>query len=184
MCPSNVYFSVSYFYVILRRMSGKRDDSFTLCRFTFADGRQCRSLAHAAFDDLCFQHGTFRPRASRKDNFLREIAPLATGSSQIGDCAHAHRALLRAVEEGRISADQFRVLQNISEISRWSKDLADEDDWACARGPAWNNIRKLIEEDVDPKSFASHTSPDPSNNYPDFIDFRERRRGRVSIIVN
>jgi hypothetical protein len=153
-------------------MSGKRDDPSNLCRFTFTDGRRCRSLAHHAFDGLCFQHGTFRPRASRQDNFLREIAPLAKGSSQVEDCAHAYRALLRAAQERRISSDQLRVLQNLSALIRSSGRYADAESWACASGPAWDKIRKLIDGEIDANSLASRTSPDAFAKCRGFIGFR------------
>jgi hypothetical protein len=49
--------------------------------------------AHPDFDGLCFRHGSFRPRASRQDNFLSEIEPLAEGSTRPLDIRRAQRAL-------------------------------------------------------------------------------------------
>jgi hypothetical protein len=63
-------------------MSSRRQHSpeVPLCRFAFADGRHCATPAHPDYDGLCYSHGTLAPRTSRKDNLLRELAPLASGS--------------------------------------------------------------------------------------------------------
>jgi hypothetical protein len=150
-------------------MSGKRNSS--LCRFTFADGRRCRSIPHPSFDGLCFQHGTFRPGESRRNNFLREIAPLAQAAAKPSDLSHAHRALARALQEGLISSEKLLVLEYNGSLARLSGRYSHEDSFTSAGGPAWDEIRQLLDGDysnANPNSFISNTSPQASTKPPRF----------------
>lgn len=133
-------------------MSGKRSNSpGPLCRFTFADGRQCRSLAHPDFDGVCYQHGT----ASRPDNLLRELAPMMQGSCGPPEVLHAERALLRAVCERRIPRNQLRVIHRLAELIRLASRYAHDQQSSAGRGPHWDAIRKLMDR--------AETNPDSSH---------------------
>ena len=137
-------------------MSGRRPNAqdVSLCRFTFADGRRCRLPARPDFDGLCFQHGTFRPRASRQDNFLREIQPLAQGSCRQRDIHRAQRALSRASEEHRISPEAVGDFDRLASLIRLSGRYAQEEQFAAGLGHDWDAIRKLLD---DPDDSASST---------------------------
>jgi hypothetical protein len=129
-------------------VSGKRLNSpdSPLCRFAFADGRRCRSIAHPNFEGLCFQHGTFRSRASRHDNFLRELSPLAKGSTRAVDVSRAERALFRAFTEGRISAEQLAALHRLAALLRHATRFSRDEGFAAGCGPDWEAIRKLMDQ--------------------------------------
>ncbi|MGB7436177.1 MAG: hypothetical protein WBR26_15835 [Candidatus Acidiferrum sp.] len=105
-----------------------------LCRFTFADGRRCRLPAHPDFEGLCYSHGTFRPRASRQDNFLREVAPLAQGSSRSADIRRAQRALSRASREQRISPDAVGAFDRLGHLIRLTGRYAHEEEFTSGHG--------------------------------------------------
>ena len=130
-------------------MSGRRDDSHAspLCRFQFADGRRCRLPAKPKFNGLCHQHGTFRARASRQDNFLREITRLAHGSVREQDFARVNSLVSRAASEQRISYERAAMLLRIAGITRQSHRYAQLDDFKSARGPAWDAVRHLLDGD-------------------------------------
>lgn len=145
-------------------MSGKphRSPASPLCRFTFADGRHCRLPAHPQFDGLCYQHGTFRPRASRQDNFLRELSPLANGSTRVADFRRASRALSRALSEERLSPQEFSALSQLSRLIRQTQRYALQESFASTHGPAWDDIRKLIDREDEPSS--EDSDHDPQNS--------------------
>lgn len=104
-----------------------------------------RLPAHPDFDGLCFQHGTFRPRASRPDNFLREIEPLAKGSTRPLDIRRAQRALARAAREHRISPAEVHTFDRLASLIRLSGRYAQEEQFTICRGPAWDAIRKILD---------------------------------------
>jgi hypothetical protein len=125
-------------------MSGKRSNSpGPLCRFTFADGRQCRSLAQPDFDGLCYHHGT----ASRPENLSRELAPMMRNSPRPSEVLHAERALLRAVREGTIPRNPFYALQRLVDLIRLTGRYAHDEQFSAGRGPFWDAIRKLLDRD-------------------------------------
>ena len=130
-------------------MSGRRDDSHSspLCRFQFIDGRRCRLPAKPKFNGLCHQHGTFRARASRQDNFLREITRLTRGSVREQDFARVNSLVSRAASEKRISYESAAVLLRIAGITRQSHRYAQLDDFKCASGPAWDAVRHLLDKE-------------------------------------
>jgi hypothetical protein len=130
-------------------MSGRRDDSHSspLCRFQSADGRHCRLPAKPKFDGLCHHHGTFRARASRQDNFLREITRLTHGSVREQDFARINSLVSRAASEQRISCERAAILLRIAGITRLSHRYAQLDDFKSARGPAWDAVRRLLDRE-------------------------------------
>ena len=130
-------------------MSGKRPDfqDPSRCRFSFADGRRCRMPARLELHGLCFHHGTFRSRASRQDNFLREMACLTRGSAKPADYSRAERTLFRAFYEGRISAQEFGAFKQLSSLIRLTDRVANEEQFSAGCGPAWDAIRKLIDRE-------------------------------------
>jgi hypothetical protein len=129
-------------------MSPRRSDSpETLCRFAFADGRRCTQSAHPDCDGLCYTHGTLAPRASRQDNLLRELAPLANGSSSRKARNRALRALSRAVAAQRISPERAAVLTHIASLIENTGRFADTESFRKQSGPAWDRLRALLDRD-------------------------------------
>lgn len=128
-------------------MSSKRkhDPDSPLCRFAFADGRHCALPAHPECDGLCYTHGTLAPRASRQDNFRRELSSLADGSTSATDFRRASRALSRALAQRRISPEKAAALIQISNLLRQSGRYAQEESFHSARGTAWDAIRQLLD---------------------------------------
>lgn len=129
-------------------MSGKRPHSpdSPLCRFSFADGRHCKMPAHPDCDGLCYTHGTLAPRASRQDNFLRELAPLSNGSPTPEDFRHAFSAISRALAHQRIEPSRAAALANIAELLRRLQRRANEDDFRSARGSVWDALRDFLDD--------------------------------------
>jgi len=126
-------------------MSTRRPDPDHHCRFAFADGRHCRMPAHPSFDGLCYTHGTLAPRASRQDNFLRELAPLSGASPSAADYRHAHSAIARAVFYRRISPERAAALLQLSNALRHSQRLSQDESVQSGCGPAWDTLRQLLD---------------------------------------
>ena len=138
MCVSNLCYT--------RVMSSRRSRD-TLCRFPFADGRRCAQPAHPDYDGLCFTHGTLAPRASREDNLLRELAPLANGSSSVKARNRALKALARAIDANRLSPDLAATLLRLSRLIEQTGRSADQESFATQSGPAWDQLRRLLDQD-------------------------------------
>jgi len=130
-------------------MSARRQHSpeTPLCRFTFSDGRRCSLPAHPDYDGLCYSHGTLAPRASREDNLLRELAPLASGSSSIKARNRALRALSRAIAAGRVSPERAELLARIARLIENTGRFADQESFRSQSGPAWDRLRHLLDND-------------------------------------
>ena len=104
-------------------------------------------LAHPKFNGLCFHHGTFRPRASRQDNFRREAASLANGTYREADFQRTAHALLRGFAEGHISPDSFSLLRWIASLIHQTHVHDLTESFNAGKGPAWDAIRKIIDSD-------------------------------------
>jgi hypothetical protein len=122
------------------------------CRFTFADGRRCRMPAHPSYDGLCYPHGTLAERASRQDNLVRELAPLASGSSNSAKFHRACRTLFRAIAQRRIPPERAAVLVRISKLIRQAHRAKQDDAFLSGHGPAWDEIRQLLDSRTHPTS--------------------------------
>lgn len=123
-----------------------QDAETPLCRFAFKNGRRCTTPAHPDYDGLCYAHGTFDARASRQDNLLRELAPLASGSSSVKARRRGHNALSRAVSTGRVSPQSAIILNRIEALIEQTGRFADEQAFASQSGPAWDRLRQLVDE--------------------------------------
>ena len=126
------------------RRSGSPDTP--LCRLTFKDGRHCNLPAHPAYDGLCYSHGTFARRASRQDNLLHALEPLANGRSSRKARARALKAVARAMDAGRLSPERVRVLARISSLIDQTSRFADEQSFTSQSGPAWDGLRKAVDD--------------------------------------
>jgi hypothetical protein len=125
----------------------RNDDSATpLCRFAFKNGRRCSMPAHPDYDGLCYAHGTFEARASRHDNLLRELAPLASGSSSLKARRHGAQAVSRAVSAGRLSPESVPVLVRLGELIEQTGRFADEQAFASQSGTTWDRLRQLVDD--------------------------------------
>ena len=122
-----------------------------MCRFTFADGRHCKLPAHPDHDGLCYTHGTLAPRASREDNLLRELAPLASGTSSLRARKRALRVISRGIAAGRFSPGQARALVRLSQLIEIIGRSADEESFRKQSGPLWDHLRSLLDDYPSPK---------------------------------
>jgi hypothetical protein len=59
--------------------SVRPQDRKSLCRFTFADGRQCRTPRSPGHSHLCSDHAHKDSRARAADNLARELSYLSSG---------------------------------------------------------------------------------------------------------
>lgn len=160
-------------------MSGCRDDSpeTPLCRFAYKDGRCCAMPAHPDYDGLCYSHGTPTPRASRQDNLLRELAPLASGVASLRARRRALRALSPAPRPTRYAPAQGPpVMSQLFCRHSLAPSLGFE--------ALTLNLQLSTLYLFSANSFISHTSTTPPTNRPVFNLFHDPRGWGRPIIVN
>ena len=91
-------------------------DRKSLCRFTFADGRQCRTprCPHHAY--LCSDHARKESQARAADKLTRELAYFFSGEYLSAcDLSAALGRLLPAVVRGDIKPRSARTLAYLSQ---------------------------------------------------------------------
>ena len=129
-------------------MSSRRNDSpeSPLCWYIFKDGRHCSQPSHPDYDGLCYSHGTFVRGASRQDNLLHILDPLANGRSSARARNRALRGLSRAITEGRVSPERAQLLTRISVLIDQSTRFVDSESFTSTDSPAWNRLRQVVDE--------------------------------------
>jgi hypothetical protein len=129
-------------------MYGKQVESaeHPRCRRTFADGRRCRLGAHPDYDGLCFDHGTMSQRASRRDNFLRELLPLSKLGFTENDFQHAISAIERGQRARRVAPSRATVLKQLAHMLVRSEQMVAQEEFRTGCGPRWERLRNLIDE--------------------------------------
>ena len=115
------------------------------CRRTFADERRCRLAAHPDHDGLCFDHGTLSQRASRRDNFLRELRPLSKLGFTENDFQHAISAIERGRRVRRVASRCAICFSAVALLGVRSEQMVAQEEFRTGCGPRWERLRKLID---------------------------------------
>jgi len=116
------------------------------CTFAYKDGRHCTLPAHPKFDGLCYSHGTFSRRASRQDNLLRVLQPLANGRSSARARNRALRALSRAMCEGSLSPERVGAITKLTVLVDQCARFADQQSFTSTTHPAWARLRQAVDD--------------------------------------
>ncbi len=147
-------------------MSGKQIESaeHPRCRRTFADGRRCRLAAHPDHDGLCFDHGTLSQRASRRDNFLRELQPLSKLGFTDNDFQHAISAIERGQRARRVEPSRATVLKQVAHMLVRSEQMVAQEEFRTGCGPRWERLRKLIDDRDSAGVTAASTQSEESDS--------------------
>jgi hypothetical protein len=91
-------------------------DRKSLCRFTFADGRQCRALHSPDHPDFCFDHARKDSQARAADKLARELSYFFSGEYLSAcDLSAALGRLLPAVVRGDIKPRSARTLAYLAQ---------------------------------------------------------------------
>src|SRR6266705_3907041 len=103
-------------------------DRKSLCRFTFADGRQCRTPRSPGHSDLCSNHARKDSQARAADKLARELSYFSSGQYLSAcDLTAALGRLLPAVVRGDIKPRSARTLAYLSQTLAQTIHLAEDE---------------------------------------------------------
>jgi len=137
-------------------------DRKSLCRFTFADGRQCRTPRAEKHPHFCRFHARKESRARSADKLARELAYFFSGEYLSAcDLSSALGRLLPAVVRGDIKPRSARTLAYLSQTLVQTIHLA-QDEYINALGTdSWRSaVRNSVHQNFD------HLQPSPPPGPP------------------
>src|SRR5712691_4524423 len=133
-------------------------DRKSLCRFTFADGRQCRTPRSPHHPHFCSDHARKESQARATDKLARELSYFFSGQYLSAcDLGAALGRLLPAVVRGDIKPRSARTLAYLSQTLVQTIHLA-EHEYANAFGD--DSWRKSVRQNFD------YLNPSPSPEPP------------------
>jgi len=142
--------------------TNRSNDRSSLCSFTFADGRQCRT-PRAAHPYLCAFHARKDAQALAGEAAGKEIAYHLSGSYVSAcDLSSALGRLFSAVAQGQIKPKTASTLAYLAQSLVQTLPLAQHEYIEAYDTDAWRDtIRTSHEQSAD------HMSPDPPSPTPE-----------------
>src|SRR5258708_24306366 len=137
-------------------------DRKSLCRFTFADGRQSRTPRSPGHPRFCSDHARKNSQSRAADKLARELSYFFSGQYlSARDLSAALGRLLPAVVRGDINPPSARTLAYLSQTLVQTIHLA-EDEYINALGT--DSWRRAVRNSV-PQHF-DYRNPSPSHEPP------------------
>jgi hypothetical protein len=142
-------------------MSNRSNDRASLCSFTFADGRQCRT-PRTAHPYLCAFHARKDAQALAGEAAGKDIAYHLSGSFVSAcDLSSALGRLFSAVAQGQVKPKTASTLAYLGQTLVQALPLAQHE-YVNAYGA--NSLRETIR--TSHEQSANHESPDPQSPTP------------------
>src|SRR6266568_1648083 len=137
-------------------------DRKSLCRFTFADGRQCRSPRSPHHPDFCSDHARKDSQARAADKLARELSYFFSGQYLSAcDLSAALGRLLPAVVRGDIKPRSARTLAYLSQTLAQTIHLAKHEYTNAFGTDSWRRtVRNSVRQNFD------YLNPSPSPEPP------------------
>ena len=137
--------------------TNRSKDRSSLCSFTFADGRQCRTPRQTGHQYLCAFHARKEAQALAGDEAGKEIAYHLSGSYVSAcDLSSALGRLFSAVAQGQVKPKTASTLAYLGQTLVQALPLAQHEYVNAYGTNSWREtIRTSHEQSAD------HTSPDP-----------------------
>src|SRR5712691_7670728 len=134
-------------------------DRKSLCRFTFADGRQCRTPRSPHHPHFCSDHARKDSQARAADKLSRDLAYFFSGEYfSACDLSAALGRLLPAVVRGDIKPRSARTIAYLSKTLVQTIHLAEEEYINAFGTDSWRNaVRNSVRQNFD----HCHASPSP-----------------------
>src|SRR6266436_3889842 len=141
----------------------RKQDRVSLCRFTFADGRHCRTPRSPNHPHFCFHHARKESRARSAGKLARELAYFFSGEYlSANDLSAALGRLIPAVVRGDIKPRAARTLAYLAQTLVQSIYLAQHEYINAFGTTDW---RDAIRDSVN-QNFAHRNPPPPANPQP------------------
>ncbi len=134
-------------------------DRKSLCRFTFADGRQCRTPRSPHHPHFCSDHARKDSQARAADKLARELSYFFSGQYLSAcDLTAALGRLLPAVVRGDIKSRSARTLAYLSQTLAQTIHLAEQEYINALGTDGWRRaVRNSVHQNFDHR----HASPPP-----------------------
>jgi hypothetical protein len=147
-------------------------DRSSLCSFTFADGRQCRTPRRSGHPHLCFFHARKEAQAQAAEETGRDVSSILSGSYLSAcDLSAALGRLFTAVAQGKVKPKTASTLAYLGQTLLNSIPLAQYEYINSFGTNCWREtIRSSFSEDSSPDSDSASDSnvgaqplPDPAS---------------------
>ena len=138
-------------------------DRKSLCRFTFADGRQCRTPRSPGHPHLCSDHARKDSQACAADTLASELSYFFSGEYLSAcDLSAALGRLLPAVVRGNIKPRSAHTLAYLSQTLAQTIHLAQHEYINALGTDSWRKaVRNSVRQNFDYRN--PSPSPDPSS---------------------
>src|SRR6267143_2190259 len=139
-------------------------DRKSLCRFPFADGRQCRTSRSPGHPHPCSDHARKESQACAADKLARELSYFFSGEYLSAcDLSAALGRLSAAVARGDIQPRSARTLAYLSQTLVQTIHLA-EDEYVNALGTdSWRRaVRNSVHQNFDYRHASTPPQPPPA----------------------
>jgi hypothetical protein len=139
-------------------------DRVSLCRFTFADGRQCRTPRSPHHPHFCSDHARKESQARAADKLARELSYFFSGQYLSAcDLSAALGRLLPAVVRGDIKSRSARTIAYLSQTLAQTIHLAEHEYINALGTDSWRKaVRNSVRQNFDYRN-ASPPSETPSD---------------------
>src|SRR5450432_105806 len=136
-------------------------DRSSLCSFSFADGRRCRTPRTPSHPHLCTFHARKEAQARASDQLGREISSYFSGTYLSAcDLSSALGHLFSAVAQGHIKPKSASILAYLSQTLVQSIHLAEHEYISAFGADSW---RRVVRSSFAPPSSAPPSPrPDPA----------------------
>jgi len=141
-------------------------DRVSLCRFSFADGRQCRTPRSSGHPHFCFDHALKEARFLAADELARDLEYFFSGDYLSAcDLSAALGRLLAAVARGHLKPRAARTMAYLAQTLAQTIHLSQNEYINAFGSDAW---RKAIRSSVtqNPARETSPTSQPPAHATP------------------
>ena len=140
-------------------------DRKSLCRFTFADGRQCRTPRSPHHPHFCSDHARKDSQARAADKLARELSYFFSGQYLSAcDLSAALGRLLPAVVRGDIKPRSARTLAYLSQTLAQTIHLAEHEYTNAFGTDSWRRtVRNSVRQNFD------YHQPSPPSQPPDRV---------------
>jgi len=138
-------------------------DRNSLCRFTFADGRQCRTPRSPGHPHLCSDHARKDSQARAAKKLAKDLSYFFSGEYLSAcDLSAALGRLIAAVARGDIKPRSARTLAYLSQTLVQTIHLA-QDEYIHAFGPdSWRKaVRNSVRQNFDYRNPSPPPEPPP-----------------------
>ena len=139
-------------------------DRKSLCRFTFADGRQCRTPRSPHHPHFCSDHARKDSQARAADKLARELSYFFSGEYLSAcDLSAALGRLLPAVVRGDIKPRSARTIAYLSQTLVQTIHLAEQEYINALGTDGWRGaVRNSVHQNFEYASDSTESEPQPT----------------------